>query len=446
MEAVSSQTAKKHNTAANGFGKAQQFTLKRSISALPWIILLIVLLAGILLVRPAEVYLRVISVIARFSDPQSSGLTTRFASHQLREETGLIQTEWGPLKYRIYTPLNVSHPGGLVLIHGIHREGIEEPRLINFSRALAAAGVEVLTPELSDLTDYRVTSHTSDLIGYSAEFLSKRMNQPKVGVVGLSFSGGLALIAATAPRYAARIGLVLALGAHSDLARVARFLATNVVEMPDGNSRNESANDYGALVVAYSHVEDFFSEADVPGAQQALKLWLSEMPDRARQLITRLSPRGQERFEQLLYHRDQLKDVLLRSIQLHEKEMAAASPSGRLSNLTVPVYLLHAARDDVIPASESLWLRNEIPKGQLRAVLISPAIIHADVQEQTSLWQKWQLVNFLAHLLRDVDRLGRSGVSFFSPSKLSAASTVSRQAECYLGGLQVTQVTADHCS
>lgn len=444
MGAISSQTAKRHSAAANGFGEARGFTSKRSISALPWIMLLTVLLAGILLIRPAEVYLRVISVIARFSDPQDRGLATRFASHKVREETGIIQTEWGPLKYRIYTPLNVSHPGGLVLIHGIHREGIEEPRLINFSRALAAAEVEVLTPELSDLTDYRVTSHTSDVIGYSAEFLSKRMNQPKVGVVGLSFSGGLALIAATTPRYAERIGLVLALGAHSDLARVARFLATNVVEMPDGNSRNENANEYGALVVAYSHVEDFFSEADVPSAQQALKLWLSEMPDQARELITRLSPQGQERFTQLLYHRDQLKDVLLWSIKVHEHEMAAASPKGRLRTLTVPVYLLHAARDDVIPASESLWLCREIPKKQLRAVLISPAIIHADVQEQTSLWQKWQLVNFLARLLRDVDRLGGSGGLFFSPSKPPAASTVSGQVERYSEDFQVTRITADH--
>lgn len=394
----------RQNTEGAGFstppGKRAPASIRR------WLIFLAVLLIGIFLFRPIETHLRVMSVVLRFSSPQSTGFGVRFAQRPFREDTGIAQTAWGPLKYRLYTPLDATHCGGIVLVHGIHWLGIEEPRLISFSRALAAAGVEVMTPELHDLADYRVTLHTSDVIGYSADFLSAHMHRPKVGVIGLSFAGGLALLAASKPDYAAKMGFVLAIGAHDDLARVARFLATDIVEMPDGSTTFFKAHEYGALVVAYSHVEDFFPMADVTTAQEALRLWLREMPDEARAAARRLTPQGREKFEQILYHRDQLKEELLRSIRLHANEMAAASPSGQLQNLGVPVYLLHGAADNVIPPSETLWISHEIPKKKLRAVLISPAIIHADVEEKISFLQQWELVNFLAHVLKDIDQLG----------------------------------------
>lgn len=370
-----------------------------------WILSLGVLVIGIVLVRPIGADLRVISIVLRFSSPQSTTLGTRFAGHPIREETETIQSPWGPVRYHLYTPLNSRHYGGVVLVHGIHREGIEEPRLINFSRALAAAGVEVMTPEITDLANYSVTSKTPEVIGYSAEFLSNRMKRPKVGVIGLSFSGGLALIAAADPRYASKMGFVLALGGYSDLGRVARFLATDKVQMPDGTTRVIRAHEYGALVIAYSHVADFFPAGDITTAREALRLWLSEMPDQAWATARGLSPQGTVRFEELLHHRQGLRESLLRSIQLHGSEMEAVSPSGRLDNLSVPVYLLHAARDDVIPASETLWLSQEIPRNRLRAVLISPVIVHSDVGEEASLLQKWQLVTFLSRVLEEVDRL-----------------------------------------
>jgi len=59
-----------------------------------------------------------------------------------------------------------------------------------------------MTPELQDLADYRVTARTIDVIGDSAVVLSTRMNR-KVGVMGLSFAGGLSLLTAAKPEFAA---------------------------------------------------------------------------------------------------------------------------------------------------------------------------------------------------------------------------------------------------
>ena len=109
------------------------------------------------------------SLLLRFSDAHAQGLPTRFAHHPFKEEDGYALTPHGPVRYRTYTPQDVKNPGGVVLLHGVHHLGIDDPRMWNLARALAGAGVLVMTPELQDLADYRVTAQTIDVIGDSAD-------------------------------------------------------------------------------------------------------------------------------------------------------------------------------------------------------------------------------------------------------------------------------------
>lgn len=376
---------------------------------LRWSIYLVLLIVALIAIRyAADSYFRAVSVLVRLSNPGSTGLLTRFANHPYRQEEGTLDTSQGPLRYRMYIPLDVDRPPGIVLLHGIHRAGIDEPRLINFGRTLAAAGVEVMTPELQDLADYQVSARTIDTIGLAAQALCSKIKQRKVGVVGVSFAGGLALLAADRPEYSPEIGLVLAVGAHDDMTRVAHFFAANMIEKPDGSSVAFQAHEYGVLVLAYSHLEDFFSPRDVPLARDALHEQLWEQPD-AQEKIALLSPAGRKTFDMLLHHRDQLQQRFFKEIDHHRGEMQAVSPHNHVGDLRVPVYLLHGTTDSVIPASETLWLAKEVPSTQLRAVLISPAmnLIHVDGQRGVPIMQEWALVDFMAQVLRAEGRLAR---------------------------------------
>jgi dienelactone hydrolase len=367
-----------------------------------------VTLGGLGLRRVADADLRAMGVLARFADRNAQGFPAEFAGHPFTEEEGLAETPHGPLKFRLYRPQGVSHPGGMVLLHGIHRAGIEEPRLVNFARTMAGAGIAVLTPELQDLADYRVTPRTVDVIGDAAVVLDRRMGLTKAGVVGLSFAGGLALLAASKPEYADSIGFVVAVGAHDDMNRVARFFAANIVEQPDGSSVAFKAHEYGVLVLAYSHMEDFFSPQDTPAAREALQKWLWEQPAEAMKAEQTMSPAGQQELDLILHHRDQLQPVLFQTIQRHSDEMQAVSPHSQISGLRVPVYLLHGAGDSVIPASETQWLAKDVPPQALKSVLISPAMnmIHVDGQRKVSFSDKWALVDFLAGVMKAADKLG----------------------------------------
>ena len=380
-----------------------RFTRRQRVFIFLFVLLASIVLTGTVLLHPVGPHLRAMSLLLRFSDSNAQGLSARFANHPFKEEDGYALTPHGVVRYRTYTPQDMQNPGGVVLLHGVHHLGIEDPRMWALARALAGAGVVVMTPELQDLADYRVTTRTIDVIGDSAVALSTRMRR-RVGVLGLSFAGGLALLAANRKEFGDSIGFVVAIGAHDDMGRVARFFAANVITRPDGIETPFQAHEYGALVLAYSHLEDFFSVADVPIARESLRKWLWEQPD-AMKTAAALSPAGKKELDLLLHHRDQLRESLLREITLHKDEMDAVSPHGHLAQVHTEVFLLHGAGDTIIPSSETLWLAKEVPAAELKASLVSPALVHVDLGDKVTWQQQWQLVDFMAQVLDATEKL-----------------------------------------
>jgi pimeloyl-ACP methyl ester carboxylesterase len=342
----------------------------------------------------ASTHLHATSLLLRIENPKTTNPIATLGTHSTSESPVIV----GNVKARLYTPLGVEHPPGMVIVHGIHHLGIEEPRLVGFARAFSQAGVTVLTPEIKDLADYRITPQGIQVIGETAAELHHRLGRP-VGVLGLSFSGGLALMAAADPRYKNDIAFVVSVGGHDDMARVSRFLATGKTTRPDGSEVTMLPHEYGALVLVYSQVDHFFSPRDVPAASEALRLWLYEQPDAARAKEAELSASGRAKMDLLFSkHRESLRDELLADIAPSEPQMAAVSPHGKLANIACPVLLLHGTGDEVIPASESQWLANEVPPQCLRALLISPAITHVEVGGAPSFGDKLRLVHFMAQM------------------------------------------------
>jgi dienelactone hydrolase len=364
-------------------------------------VLLLSLLLVAMLVRPAERHLRAASLLLRFANADAHGFVADYDRHALDETLTTVPTSSGEVRARIYAPRGasgVSRGPGVVIVHGVHRLGIEEPRMMRFARAIAATGITVLTPEVKEIADYRIDAASVETIGAAAKSLSGRLGGAPVGVMGMSFAGGLGLLAASDPRFASDVGFVVAIGAHDDLGRVLRFFATNQAERPDGTKQALAAHPYGALVLIYSHVERVVPAADVPAARDALRLWLWEQPDAARARAKDLSPEARARIEALFEGKGDVP-ALIDEVARDQATVAAVSPHGHLGALQAPVFLLHGAGDTVIPASETLWLAEEIPSRLLRAALVSPALVHVELQGEPSLAEQWALVHFMAGVL-----------------------------------------------
>src|SRR5262249_10885208 len=76
-------------------------------------------------------------------------------------------------------------------------------------------------------------------------------------------------------------------------------------------------------------------------------------------------------------------------------QLMAASPHGRISNIAVPVFLLHGEGDPIIPSIETRYLAREVPKRWLRAAIITPLLRHAEFPEPPSLRKAYELVHFV---------------------------------------------------
>lgn len=366
------------------------------------LILLIVTSAGVSY-PVAQLRLRAVSLLLRIQG-QKTGMAI-YGTHPVDEIATTIPGPEGPVAARLYQPRGVSKAPGMVVVHGVHHLSIDEPRLVNFARSIAASGIVVVTPALKSLADYHVDERDVAVIGSTAHMLQQQVGQ-KVGVLGLSFAGGLSLLAAADPQYAGDIGFVTSIGGHDDLQRVCRFYATDEITRPDGSMERLAAHEYGVLVLVYAHVEDFFAPSDIEVARETIRLQLWEKMDEARTHSKQLSPASQARMQLLLEHRkDALAPELLAHLAAHAAEMARVSPHGRLSAIRVPVLLLHGTGDTVIPASEAQWLSREIAPQYLREALISPLITHVEVGGEPGIREKAALVEFMATMLSESDRL-----------------------------------------
>ncbi len=201
---------------------------------LVWLLLLLPLL--IVAVYPTvQDYLRAASLLQRISDPHATGWIAHYDVHPVAARDTTFEFRGGAIPARLYMPSDISSAPGIMVVHGMHDLGINEPRLVSFARSLAASGFFVMTPQVPGIADYRVEAESADLIGTAAHSFAQELNTPAVGMLALSFSGGLALLAASDPQYSPSIAWIATVGAYYDLAHVLRFFATGEAVRPDGS-------------------------------------------------------------------------------------------------------------------------------------------------------------------------------------------------------------------
>jgi pimeloyl-ACP methyl ester carboxylesterase len=364
--------------------------------------LLLLLPVAVVLVCPfVEDYLRAASLLQRISDPHATGWIASYGLHPVDAHDTSFDFHGASIPARIYLPLGVNAAPGIMVVHGMHYTGIDGPRLVAFARSLAATGFVVMTPQVPGIADYRVEAESADLIGVAAESFTQQLQVPRVGVLALSFSGGLALLAASDPRYSQSIAWIATVGGHYNLASVLRFFATGEAVLPDGSVEHLPAHEYGPLIVVYDEVQDFFAPQDITTAHEALKILLTDDSKASAELAKNLSPSGQQTMK-LIYRkqREHFAPALLAEVDKRSAQLAAASPAGRLNSLHMPVLLLHGSDDTVIPPTEMLWLEREIPKNELLAALSSPVITHVEVGSKAPLRERLALVHWMALMIR----------------------------------------------
>src|SRR5438046_1186381 len=159
-------------------------------------------------------------------------------------------------------PAQFYRPGGrfsrsVLLIPGIHSMGIREPRLTALAQDLAGSGVMVMTLALPDLQHYQLTIESTNVIEDAVIWMTKRTDlapDGRVGIIGISFAGGLSVVAAARPSIRDKLAYVLAFGGHADLPRVLRYLATGE-ETQIAGVKTVPPHDYGVAVLLHQFAD-----------------------------------------------------------------------------------------------------------------------------------------------------------------------------------------------
>ena len=367
-------------------------------SSLRWVV---VGLLGVLLIgwSPGVRFVRAARFLQRMSHQPTAAEP---AAPRIVTQEVSIDGRGGPIRARLYFRADQPIGEGIVVAHGVHYQGIDEHRLVPFARGLAESGLTVLTPELSDIADYRITASGVGVLEDAVHYLAANREHvlgERVGLLGFSFAGGLSLVAAQDERTAEQLSFVTSVGGHHDLRRVLRFLIHNEIETPHGLVHLQ-AHEYGLVVLVYGNLEHFVPASDLAPMRAGFKAWLREDRKAAREAAQAAStPEAMALWQLLETGRLQaLAPQLDALLEAQQARLSALSSAGHLAELRVPVYLLHGAHDNVIPASETDAANLELGAAEHLA-LVSPLIEHVEVSKTAALGDEISLVSFMAKLL-----------------------------------------------
>lgn len=305
------------------------------------------------------------------------------ASPFTKEPLVAVPTRSGNVPARFYRPAGrLSRT--IVLLPGVHRDGIDEARLVGLAEDLAGTGYGVMTIAAPDLQRFKVTPAVTDVIEDGVAWVAGQPSYApdgRVGILGISFSGGLAIVAAGRESIRHKVAFVMSFGGHGDLARVMHYLCSGQVLGDLDRARQSSAvlgadhvsvhppHDYGVAVVLLSLADRIVAPEQVEPLSKGInsfllasslamtdraaaarefesaKAYAMTLPEPSRTLMTHVNDRAVDKLGPILLPiADALKD---------NPVMPALSPE-RATPPIAPVFLLHGVDDNVIPSMESV--------------------------------------------------------------------------------------------
>jgi len=341
-----------------------------------------------------------------------------------REREIAIPSTRGPLRARLYQPSRSTRRTAL-LVSGLHAAGIDEPRLVALARHLSANGLAIVTPDIPELSRFEITPAITNAIEEAGVWLAADSGlaaDHSVGLMGISFSGGLSVIAAGRPSMKDRAAFVFAFGGHDDLPRVLRYLCTGIEERPGAKVRLRAdkatdepfvraPHDYGVAVILLGIADRVVPPAQVGPLRAAVRrfLWASHLDrvDKAeanlefaalRDVAKRL-PEPAATLMRYVNDRDvvHLGPKLLPYVRYYGGDPALSL--SRSPKPSVPVFLLHGLDDNVIPAVESEYLAEDLRGHAPVHLLLSGLISHAEADRPMHVNDVLQLAGFWGDLL-----------------------------------------------
>lgn len=368
----------------------------------------------------AHPYTLGLSLVVRAANLQ--GLARRAADlYTVAETERLVRVPVADtsIRARVYAPLRTSRQT-VLLVSGLHPAGIDEPRLMALARELAKTNVTVVTPEIQELQQFDITPALTDRIEELALWLATRSGLTptgRIGLMGVSFSGGLSVVAAGRPSLRTHVSYVLSFGGHDDLPRVLRYLCTGIEAAPGGaaaapyTTAPRPPHDYGVAIILLGIADDLVPPDQVAALRAGVRRFLRasaldqvDKPQAGREfaalrVLARDLPEPSRTLLAYVNDRDVARLGLRLLPYIASYGDAPALSAARSPKPSAPVFLLHGRDDNVIPAVESQYMADRL-RGQVPVrLLLTDLVSHVEADHPTHIVDVLRLAGFWGDLL-----------------------------------------------
>ena len=249
--------------------------------------------------------------------------------------------------------------GAMLLVFGVNNLGRNHPSIVRVADALARTGVAVLVPDSRTLLEGRLEVGEIDGVVDAFQLLAARaeVDRDRLGIVGFSVGGSLALLAARDPAIAEQVRWVNAFGAFADASTYLASVSAHAYRAPSGDlvawTPTPLARDV-FLGFLLDQVDDGEDRARLEAAYAAA-IRAGERPPRDADLRAQLNTEAARTVEELLTA-ESLSKARGAIERLPDDSLAfidAISPARHLDDLSADVHLMHDTEDHHVPFVES---------------------------------------------------------------------------------------------
>lgn len=286
----------------------------------------------------------------------------------LREEVWL-DAPGGPLVADVYRPRGGGQRGAMLISVGAAPRIRDHPAVVRLSKAAARSGMVVMIPEL--YYPFRETGPVEDVQGLvdalegnvekvvvSFQWLREQpyVDRERMGMLGASVGGGIALVAAADPRIRGDVSFLTTLGTYYDLADL---IGAIITRSSSYQGRREPWDPWDKSVRVLSRILISYLPGD---ADRDILLRIFVQGDRwARQEVGRLTPQGRQVYEAFQSGDiDQLFDIWSELSPHDRSNLRRVSPSSYVARLEAKTFILTDRSDPYIPYVESRRLRDAL--------------------------------------------------------------------------------------
>jgi dienelactone hydrolase len=324
--------------------------------------LLMGLATGAILTHPGRVAVKSLLILPELF-PDAPARPLQWVSAPPRHERYDYDSPAGQVQSDLYLPAGGGPHGAIIIYTGAF--GLRsEPSVARFGEALARAGAVVMIPESETLRSGDLTPGEVGNLLHALAYLRSRpeVDPRRIGILGASVGGSMALLAATDEVGREQVAFVNVMGAYYDAGLLLREAASHEIEI-DGQRTSWEPDQVTRYALARQLI------GPLPDGPERDILWrvvLDRQPMNPGD-VEALSPEGRLILELCRRPSGERVDQILAGMPASSRErLAAISPSGNIGALKARLYMMHGVADPLIPLTQARRLAAEAPPGTLQ--------------------------------------------------------------------------------